>query len=56
MKDVKFKFIFRGVGYSKKLENKNEQHTEKPSKSIITEINGPGEIYKSFLNCYLKKS
>jgi len=50
MKDDKFKFIFRGVGYSTKLENKNEQHSEKPSKTIITEINGPGKTYESKLN------
>ncbi len=46
MKNIKFKFIFRGVGYSKTLKNKNEQHTEKPSKTIITEISGPGKILK----------
>ena len=42
MKDIKFSMQFRGKGFSKKLENKNEEHTEMPNQSIITEIKGPG--------------
>jgi hypothetical protein len=42
MKDIKFKMEFRGYGFSKKLDNPNEQFNEPPKQTIITEITGPG--------------
>ena len=34
---------FVGKGYSAKLNNPEEQHTEKPDRKIITKICGPGK-------------
>jgi hypothetical protein len=42
MSTSKFSMLFRGYGFDRKLENKNEQFSEKPSKQIVTEISGPG--------------
>ena len=44
MRNIKFSMQFRGTGFDKKIENKDEQFDEPPSKRIITEINGPGKF------------
>ena len=43
-KEDSSKFVnqFRGFGYDQKLERKEEKHTAKPNKLIITEMIGPG--------------
>jgi hypothetical protein len=43
MKDIKFKMEFRGTGFSKKIDDPNEQFNEPPRQKIITEITGPGK-------------
>ncbi len=42
MKQISFKFEFRGAGYDRKIENKNELYNEPPSHFITTELTGPG--------------
>ena len=47
MKNISFKMQFRGMGFDKRLSNKNEEHTSKPCQEIITEIQGPEPGYVS---------
>lgn len=57
MKDIKFSIQFRGVGFDKKLENKNEQFDQPPTKKIVTEVQGPEPGYigtsRMIVNCAL---
>ena len=43
MKNMKFTMQFRGVGFSKKIADKNSQFDERPSQRITTEVSGPGK-------------
>jgi hypothetical protein len=47
MKNMSFKMEFRGKGFEKRLENKNEEHQTRPTKEIITEVSGPEPGYVS---------
>jgi hypothetical protein len=43
MKNMKFTMQFRGVGFSKKIADKNSQFDEPPRQRITTEVSGPGK-------------
>ena len=42
MKNIKFTLQFRGVGFDRKLENKNAEFDHPPMQKITTEVIGPG--------------
>ena len=47
MKNMSFVVQFRGMGFDKKLANKNLDHQARPCQEIITEISGPEPAYVS---------
>lgn len=46
MEGISFKMIFKGIGFSKNLENKDSEPDHRPDQVIITELRGKG-IYKN---------
>jgi hypothetical protein len=53
MQKASFKITFKGIGFDNKLADKNQQHTEPPKQTIITELSGPGKLMTFLLNIIL---